>query len=246
MKPDVCDYNKILVHAIKEKLNGILSLSFFLADILCIEVGAAYSRIRGKVPFTLKEAIILSKRLNISLDEIINNTERIKHFKVCLANYNNPQEVDYEILQEYVDIINGTKDDPHSRMMALTNSLPQAIYLQYEKMRTFFLFKWRFYNTPNSPKAYHEIIIPDRMQEIFNKSLSAQMQFNITEYIFDKYIFISLINDIKYLASIGLIKTQDVKDLRKEMYKILCYIENITVSGKYENNKDVYIYQRLI
>lgn len=242
MKPEVCDYNKSLIHAIEEKLNGKHSLSFFLADILCIGEGSAYRRIRGEVPFTFEEAIILSKQLNISLDEIINNTERIKHFRVCLANYNNPQEADYEILQKYVYIINGAKDDPHSRMMVLTNSLPQAIYLQYKKMFAFFLFKWGLYNTPSPPKAFHEIIIPDRMQDIFKKSLSAQMQFNTTEYIFDKDIFLSLINEIKYFASIGLIKTQDVKNLRKEMHEILCYIENIAVSGKYENKKAAYIY----
>lgn len=60
-----------LIEAIKKKIPSKGSIANLLMDILYIGKEAIYRRLRGEVPFTFAEAAIISRKLEISLDDII-------------------------------------------------------------------------------------------------------------------------------------------------------------------------------
>ena len=64
--------NALLVNAIKKQIPKDDNLAKILMDYLCIGKEATYRRLRGEVPFTFAEAVIISRRFRISLDELIN------------------------------------------------------------------------------------------------------------------------------------------------------------------------------
>ena len=66
--------NKIvneLITAMKARVPEKQNLAGYLADTLCMGKEAVYRRLRGEVSFTLEEVALISRRLGISIDQII-------------------------------------------------------------------------------------------------------------------------------------------------------------------------------
>ncbi len=237
------DYNKTLLDAVRAKLSADINPVWFVMDILSIGKEAAYRRLRGEVCLNLQEAVLLSKKLGISLDEITENyDEKIQHLHMRLAEFENPDERDYHILREYIDLLLSSSMDTFSHITISTNTFPQQIYLGYKSLLNFFLFKWIYHNKSGRGKAYHQVKIPNRMQQIFDDSLHAYRQFASTCFIFDKQIGQSLVTDLKHFVSIGLIREEDKENIRREAYIMLNYMEQICINGVYENGNKVQIY----
>ena len=62
-----------LITAMKERIPKGQNLANSLADILYMGKEAVYRRLRGEVAFTIDEVALLSKKLGISIDQIIGN-----------------------------------------------------------------------------------------------------------------------------------------------------------------------------
>ena len=75
MNTDVLNTN--LIEVMKEKIPDGGNLANTLMDILYIGKEAVYRRLRGEVPFTLNEASIISKKLGVSLDQIVGISYKI-------------------------------------------------------------------------------------------------------------------------------------------------------------------------
>ncbi len=58
----------LFIKTIKEKLPKNISIIEVIANILNINYDAAYRRVNGKTNLSLKDALILSKHFEISLD----------------------------------------------------------------------------------------------------------------------------------------------------------------------------------
>ena len=72
------ELNTSLIEAVKEKLPLKENLANLLIDTLYIGKEAIYRRLRGEVPFTLEEAALISRKLGVSLDNVIG---------VCIYNH---------------------------------------------------------------------------------------------------------------------------------------------------------------
>ena len=71
--------NKIvneLITAMKARVPEKQNLAGYLADTLCMGKEAVYRRLRGEVSFTLEEVALISRRLGISIDQIIGRHDR--------------------------------------------------------------------------------------------------------------------------------------------------------------------------
>lgn len=237
------DYNDIFLKIVKEKLSDDVTISDFLMDTLCIGKQAAYRRQRGDVPLTMKESVLIAKKLEISIDLIMGgNNERVSFFRMCMAEFENPKERDYKILEEYVGIVQASADDPYSQMTVSSCTFPQQIFLQFEHLTQFFLFFKMYHEKSKQAKAYHQIYISDRMKQTFKNSFEAHRQFKTVHFILDKNALLYLINKIKYFYSIKLIKKEDVLLIHKDAVKMLSYLEKTAIAGRYENGSQVYLY----
>lgn len=120
--------------------------------------------------------------------------------------------------------------------------LPQQLYLQYEYLTRFFLFKKAYHAAAGQGKAYHQIVISGRMQRIFRNSFEAHRLFKTLNFIFDRDIFMYLADNIRYFYSIGLIRKQEVSIVQQDILKMINHLEQTTISGTYDNGAQVYLY----
>ena len=91
-----------LITAMKERIPKGQNLANSLADILYMGKEAVYRRLRGEVAFTIDEVALLSKKLGISIDQIIGNhlSNRVT-FDMNLLHSPNTLESYYEIISRY-------------------------------------------------------------------------------------------------------------------------------------------------
>lgn len=239
----ISNYNKALVDTIKQRLPDEINPVNFLMNILYIGKEAAYRRLRGEVVLTIEEAALIAKTLGISIDQIVGiNDEKISAFRMCKTEFESPTEADYKVLEEYIELVRLAANDPCSQMSASVNMFPQQMYLQYENLTRFFLFKKTYHDRAKQVKAYHEIIIQDRMKEVFKNSFEAHLGFKTIKFVLDKHILPNLINNIKYFYHVGLIRKADVELIYQDINRLLIYLEKISLTGKYESGADVYLY----
>lgn len=72
--------NDRLIDAMKDKVPAGVNLANMLMDILCLGKEATYRRLRGEVPFTFAEAVAISRKMEISLDQLIqDDSEKRNH-----------------------------------------------------------------------------------------------------------------------------------------------------------------------
>jgi hypothetical protein len=237
------DYDKVLFEAVKNRLAPDVSPVWFIMDVLSIGKEAAYRRLRGEVALSLKEAALLSSELGISLNDVANNNSgKMHNYNLFLVDFETPDEVDYKVLQCYLDNICQGCNDPNSQLAVTTNVFPQQLYLRYKSIAKFAVFKWIYQSGERPIKAYHEVRIEDRMQQIFRDSRETHLRIKMTYYIFDRLLCRSLIHDLRYFTSVGLLKEEDTQTICGEAHKLLNYMEQIAIAGKYENGNEVYMY----
>lgn len=242
MNADVLNTN--LIEVMKNKIPDGVNLANTLMDILYIGKEAVYRRLRGEVPFTLNEASIISKKLGVSLDQIVGiSYTNNAMFDLNLLHYSDPIKTYYTLINHYLKVFESLHDDPTSELSTASNMIPQTFYLKYENLSKFRLFKWMYQNEKvNCVKYFSELNISDELKQAQKDFVNATLYIQTTNYIWDSMMFFYLVNDIKYFASIHLITDEEVIKLQEELLQLLDDLENIASKGKFETGKDVHIY----
>lgn len=241
MKVD--DYNKALLDSVKARLPANVNPVWFLMNTLSIGKEAAYRRLRGEVPLILQEAVLLSKALGVSLNEFVDTAgNKVQYYSIFLVDFETPDESDYKILQAYLDSVNQSRDDPSSYLGVTTSMFPLQLSLSYEPLVKYSLFKWLYLTGRRQAKAYHAIKIADRMHQFLIDLQKAYSRFSTTCYIFDSQLGHSLVNDMRYFISVGLLSSEEAKSICDEAHKMLDSMEQIAITGRYENGNAAYMY----
>ena len=122
-----------LLNAIKEEFPQKTNLVNALVDLLCIEKEAVYRRLRGEVAFTFAEIVTIANAFGISLDNLVGTvTAKSRPFQLKLVDFVNPMETDYDMLDQYIDILGLAREDDRSELIDCTNILPQQLYMKYK------------------------------------------------------------------------------------------------------------------
>lgn len=242
MNTDVLNTN--LIEVMKDKIPDGANLANTLMDILYIGKEAVYRRLRGEVPFTLNEASIISKKMGVSLDQIVGiSYTNNAMFDLNLLHYSDPIKTYYTIIDHYVELFESLHDDPTSELSTASNMIPQTFYLQYDNLSKFRLFKWMYQNEKvNCVKYFSELNLSEELKQAQKDFVRATQYIQTTNYIWDSMMFHYLVNDIKYFASIHLITDEEVTKLQEDLLQLLDDLENIASKGKFDTGKDVHIY----
>ena len=119
-----------LLNTIKEEFPQKTNLVSALVDLLCIEKEAVYRRLRGEVAFTFAEIVTIANAFGISLDNLVGTvTAKSRPFQLKLVDFVNPKEIDYDMLEQYVDVLGLSREDEKSELIDCTNILPQQLYM---------------------------------------------------------------------------------------------------------------------
>ena len=207
-----------LITAMKERIPKGQNLANSLADILYMGKEAVYRRLRGEVAFTIDEVALLSKKLGISIDQIIGNH---------LSN-----RVTFDV-----------KGDDTTEVYTASNLLPFTLYSSYEYMSKFRLCRWIYQNGQmKTPNSLAEMQVEDRIVKAHNKLSESVKQCRKTYFIWDSNIFLSFVKEVKYFASLNLITEDDVAHLKDELYQLLSVMETLSVKGEFSEGRKVSFY----
>ena len=216
-----------------------------LADILMIEKGAVYRRLRQDVPFTFNEIAIIAKHLKISLDNVIGvDTQKIIPFQSRLPDFVSPQEADYSMLDIYMKFLRSISESENSEAVSTFNVLPHDLFGEFRYIFMFYLFIWNFLYNKDSMKPFNQISTPPEMFQYLKKYTMIMKNFKKTNYIFDNKIFQLLVNEISFFYSIRLIEKDDVLKIKEDLFSILDYLEKMAITGQFNetgNSVNLYI-----
>lgn len=243
MKKDLLYDN--LLNAVREKIPQRTVLVNTLVDLLCIEKEAVYRRLRGEVAFTFAEIVTIANEFGISLDNLIGTvTAKSRPFQLKLVDFVNPVDIDYEMLEQYIDILGLAREDEQSELIDCTNILPQQLYMKYKYISRFYLFKWMYQcGGPGKSKRFQDIDVTERFEGIQLAGVDESRYIRNTYYILDPLIFHYLVNDINYFLSIHLITVEEVRLLKEELLKLLNEMEALATHGYFEETGNkVFLY----
>ena len=238
------NYNSELIKAMNEKLPNGTNLANTLIDMLYLGKEAVYRRLRGEVPFTLAEAATISQKMGVSLDKLAGtNADSNAIFDLNIIRQTDPLETYYSIVDNYVKIFRDLNRDPSSELCTSSNMIPHTFYLKYELLSKFRMFKWIYqFEKIDIEKHFEDIEIVDKLLEKQREFVRESQEFGHTEYIWDDKLFIYLINDIKYFASVHLISHEYVQKLKKELLQLLDELEGIATRGAFKTGQEVCIF----
>lgn len=226
-----------LINAVREKIPQKSVLVNTLVDLLCIEKEAVYRRLRGEVAFTFSEIVTIANEFGLSLDNMVGTvTAKSRPFQLKMVDFLKPADLDYEMLEQYVDILAQAREDDKSELIDCTNILPMQLYMKYKYISRFYLFKWLYQcGEPGKAKRFEDIEVTDRFFALQMSTIEESKHIRNSYYIFDPLIFQYLLNDINYFASVNLIRPEDVKRLKEELLKFLDEMEALAIRGVFED-----------
>ncbi|MCC8088898.1 MAG: hypothetical protein LIO79_06505 [Rikenellaceae bacterium] len=232
------------IKAMKSKVPERGKLANRLTEILSIEKEAVYRRLRGEVPFSVTDVVLVANDFNISADEIFGNVSpKSRPYQLKMTEFYDMQKADYANLEQFLESIKTLKDSPDTEISVAYNMIPQTLYLAYDNIYHFYLFKWAFHNSkPENTKCFSEVVPSGKLLEINKRIIKQAREAGNTCYIWDDMIFDSMVNDIKYFLSIRLITKEEVSVIREELLGFIDDIERIAARGRFDSGNKVQFY----
>lgn len=237
--------NSGLIESMKEKIPEGANLANLLMDILYIGKEAVYRRLRGEVPFTFTEAAVISQKLGVSLDQLVgSNFNGNALFGLNIVHYADPVETYYSMIDDYTKIFHEMRQEPESELATSSNIIPQTLYMKYDMLSRFRLFKWMYQHDEIdcTNNCYDDLVLPEKLLQRQKELVDEAQRFESTCHIWDSMIFQYLVNDIKYFTKVHLLTEENMYQLKAELLQSLDELEEIAMKGKFASGKDVHIY----
>lgn len=237
------ELNTTLIEAIRDKLPTKANLANTLMDILYLGREAIYRRLRGEVPFTLAEAAVISRKMGVSLDNIVGvSFSNNAVFDMNVVHHENPFDTYYSIIDKYVQMSQVLKEDPASEMGTSSNIIPQTLSFNHDILSKFRLFKWMYQNDNIKCKHFEELELPQKLLDKQKEFVNLSQHIHSNDYIWDSMIFQHMVNDVQYFSDIHLISDEDKKQIKEDLLVLTDELENLASKGKSKTGNDIRIY----
>lgn len=221
------------IETIKQAIPENQYLAPFLLDILPIGKEAVYRRIRGEIPFTLPEMAIIVNRLNLSIDNLINNKNINKiSFDLDLINDSFPLNAFIEIFEKQILNLEDLQRYKNVSLKAAFNSIPYSFLLEYSTIAKFQFFKYIYQISPSSNiGTLSNYKISDEINSMQSEWQQAMRKLDSFQYILDKRLFIYVAEDIAHFYKMKLITAEEKEQLKVEILLFLSDLEEISITG---------------
>ncbi|MDH6533551.1 hypothetical protein D0T51_00945 [Parabacteroides sp. 52] len=236
--------NNDLIKAVKERLLEDRNIVVVLMEALSIGKEAVYRRLRGEVPFTFYEVVLIAKLMGLSLDEIAGNSvTNGALFSSNLQKTEDPFDYFYTICNSSRDIYTFIADDPKAMVSAAANALPFVFHSHYEMLTKFRLCRWLHqYPDIKIIKNMSNIHFPEKLMDLLFSLSDLLRQVPETCIIWDTNVFKALANDIKYFIDLNLMSEKDLSQIKTEFLDLLDEIEEAAYNGMYSNGNKLHVY----
>ena len=228
----------------KEKIADKSNFAAIIAEILSIKKEAVYRRLRGDVYFTFAEIVTVSRRLDISLDNLAGMVSfyRSRPFNLHVQDYNNISDIDHKMTADYIECIRIAGDMPSSEFGFATSIIPLHFSLYHEIFYYLYILKWMYQCGDRNVKPFSEIKFNERQKKLNAQYLHEAIRIKYTYFIWDDNFLRYMLNDILYFYSVRLISDIDIMLFKKEIMYFLERMEKLAVKGAYDNGNRVDIF----
>jgi len=241
--PEIINNNlqKIIRNVLSSENNNVTNA---LMDILPLGREAIYRRLRGEVPFSLYEASLIAKKLNLSLDVITGmDIETDAFFKLESQKFYEMKDSDFIRIRELIDLLKFSAKESKSEQVFVCNTFSEFPSHMFYSFVQYTSFRWTYLNYGLvGIKPFHEMGFSDMMYTTSQDLVEAVTNIKDTSYIWDSSIFSSMVEEIKYFSSVNLINEESVKILKKDLFKLLDILEKIAENEEFETGNKVHIY----
>jgi len=236
--------NNELIKVVRDKLLDDISVAGYLMETLSIGKEAVYRRLRGDVPFSFYEVVLIARALGISLDEIAGNS--LSHgamFSLSLPNNSSHWDYFYSIFHRYRDLYVYLKGDPTAKVSVATNIIPFVFHSKYEILTKFRLSRWLHQKQVlNAGINMKDIEVPEKIISLLQEISGLLPQIAESYSVWDHNMFNSLIQEIKYFNELNFINSEELSAIKEELMLLLEDAERMTYSGMYDNGNKLFIY----
>ena len=238
MKTD--EIHSIFLKAIEKKVPDKTKLVEILMDTLFMEKGAVYRRLRGDVPLTFYEVVNIAERLDISLNNLVYaDSVRTGRFELAFMEYAAMNEMEYKRWEDLIAFAHLAANDPHSEIEDSSNILPICIYAGFDSLVKYHLFKYHYLLHGSASRiTFSDLVVSERLHRIFRSYFEESKNFANTTFIFDYMIFQYLVTDLRFFCDIHLISTDDIQQIRKDLFALLDYLEKLALTGCFDTTKN--------
>lgn len=235
-------FNEISTRIAKNRIATVLD------SILKIGLPSIYRRLRGEVEFTFYEVVKIALELRISIDGLLNSdnmpVNQISFDLHCPDNAGDPVDCYQEYYQESTNKFNNPLDYVNSRVNQACNTIPSSLFLIYNNLTRFFLFKYIYQsNSGHAKVSFSDVVIPEEIARR-NKARGQLFRERIdtSEYILDYHVFRKTVQYIEYYFNLKLISPDELLVLQKELSDLLAEIEDLSSHGHFPSGKRVSFY----
>lgn len=221
----------LLFDKIKKKIPDNYSIVHEISELLNISYDSTYRRLRNEKSITLEEALCLSKKFNISLDELVNSNSNFLSFRCFQVEPENfiglkwldriLEDLKYIVQQDRKDMIYAAKDPPIFQ------------YFQFPEIAAFKMFFWEktlFHFFDDEKKKFKVGHIQDGIKEKCLKISQHSNQIPTTE-IWNEDTFRILIRQIEYYWVSGYFDSKE--DLKLLLEKIEIWLAHNQKQAEY-------------
>lgn len=213
------DFDLKLGNIIREKIPKSIKPANYLTEVFGISRESAYRRLKGTIPFTLEEVMKLATLLNFSIDDFL---EKKLHKKTAVINIQNDRLENVEegfikMLNHHRENMRNIYESETNHTMMSANRVLTVFTCGLENLFKFGYYKWlhQFDKTPLN-FSFSDLIVSDEINELRLECDFYSQNINLV-LIIDKNIIYNTIKEINYFADRGLIETEEIKKLKKEL-----------------------------
>lgn len=232
------DLKEKFLEFLKDTYPSRSELAEKIADLLVIEKASVYRRLRGEIPFTLNEAGIIAKELNLSIDKILDQEHRqpTDYIELVLPLYNQARETTFPEMQEFIRKVTTVAKFEDSEMGMACNILPSIFYQFYDYLLKFYIFKWGYrYGHASFYNTFEDVKNGNAMVDLQKVLLKNSLDYKTIVCLWDPLIIKAFVNDIKYFRSIRLINEEDVKLIKEELHDLINQVEDAAATGRIQS-----------
>jgi len=238
-------YFQGFMDALQRRIPQKATLANTITDILAIDKDAVYRRLRGEVNFSFIEMANIAKKIGISLDSIVGiESTQSKPTHVNMPKHVNPSALDYRMFNDYIDFLKLIKDEPQTQLLSSGNTLPHYLFYDFEQITKLYISSWSLASWYGVQIPYNELVIPEQMKALHKESCYYLRHIKSTKFVWDRFIIQRLVENILFFHNLRFITKEDVLLLKNELFELLNYVENLAVTGRYEdtgNEVSIYI-----
>jgi hypothetical protein len=221
-----------LIKILDSKCTPRAKLIEALMELLHLEHAAVYKRVRGSVSFTIEELTKIASKWGFSLDEIIAPNQKNIDLKLLSLDYISTSNPDLEQIKNIINHLNNPKNTANAEYVEVSNKIPRALLANSPYLKKYQLMKWAcLYNEEQEILPFSQTVFPKKLSLLASEFFTAMRNIAKTTYVLDEKVFEIIVGDIKDFHSTGAITSKEKSLIKKDLIKLLDYINKVSVKG---------------